>query len=549
MWMERSRFSASAMKCVSVLVVVSMTLVVIVGAQEIGGPIPPADIPTQCNSIEKCCMPTPYTGKPIYQFEFESHLPVRTRPAAHLVDADYIAKIEKAYTILRGLPDSDPRSLLNQMNLHCLYCDNALYWPGVEYPLAVHNSWLFLPWHRMFMYFHERILQGVLNDTSFALPYWAWDNSMDVTPVPNAMPAMYANRESSLWDPNRNNCSLPPFLTDLDTIGGCTTKSPDFIRIQNDRLLYTQIVVGSLTTSLFYGMPYRFGDFGGAGQGTFEDQPHGTVHLWVGNQSAEPPLIPYDDMGHFHRSSFDPIFYAHHANVDRLWQVWQGLPGGIRTAPHDPEFLNSAFTFYDQDGNLVKANISQFLDMEPLRYNYQELPTPWVTNGVAAGKENSIGLCNPLSKTAVESLIDATPKHKKSTDVISAAPLTFKVSRGTRKTKGTEVLEFSGLHLPDLTQQVHWKVYFFFPGANLTNSNPTCPEFAGTFNFLPVVGQAILNPKRVWRVAVGPKLEQLGYDYVDSIVVTIVQSSYPIQNVTFDKVKVIYDRSPEVTLD
>jgi len=166
---------------------------------------------------------------------------------------------------------------------------------------------------------------------------------------------------------------------------------------------------------------------------------------------------------------------------------------------------------------------------------------------VQAGNENTIALCNPLSESAVESLISDTKKHKKS-DVLGATPITFKVKRPKRQKKGTEVLELSGIHIPDNFLQVHWKAYLFFPSANLTNSGTTCPEWTGTFNFLPVVGQPTFNPKRVWRVAIGPKLKQIGKDYVDSIVLTIVQESNPIQLITFDKAKIFYDLSPKVSI-
>jgi polyphenol oxidase len=432
------------------------------------------------------------------------------------------------------------------MRLHCLYCDNALYYPGQKYPLEVHNGWFFLPWHRMFMYWHERILSKLLDDDTFALPYWAWDNSMDVKPVPNQMPDIYAKETSPLYDAARNNCSFPPFLVDLDTIGGCTTKTSDFIRIQNDRLQYTQLVIGAQTPALFYGMPYYFGDFGGGGPGTFEDQPHGTVHAWMGKPDAAPPLHPFDDMGNFGRAAYDPIFYAHHSNVDRLWSLWKQIPGGKRTHPTHPAFLNSVFTFYDENANLVKMNVSQSLDSDLLGYNFESLPTPWMTNGVQAGRENSIPLCNPLSKTATNSLISKTPKHKAS-DVLLGEPMTFKVTRPSKSKSGVEVLEISGLHIPNNTIQAHWKAYFFYPNVSFL-TGAACPEFAGTYNFIPHVGQAEYNPKRVWRVAVGPKLLQLGKDWVKSLVVTIVQTGQPLQALTFDNAKIICDRSPTVTL-
>jgi hypothetical protein len=48
--------------------------------------------------------------------------------------------------------------------VHCAYC-NELYqysFNGSPYPLQVHGSWFFLPWHRLYLHFHERILISLL---------------------------------------------------------------------------------------------------------------------------------------------------------------------------------------------------------------------------------------------------------------------------------------------------------------------------------------------------------------------------------------------------
>lgn len=534
--------------CFAVLCMVAVTS----EAKSLKRSIPAPDIPNQCNSIERCCMPTPYTGVPgIRQFEFEAEQPWRVRRPAHRLSKFELDRLERAYALLRALPDSDPRSLWNQKNLHCLYCDNALYYPGQKYPLEIHNGWYFLPWHRMFMYWHERIIAKVLNDSTFALPFWAWDNQQDVTDPPgNVIPPQYTNPNSSLYDPIRNNCSQANPYIDLDTRGGvCSNKTASYMRTQNNRLIYSQIVVGAPTTSLFYGMPYYFGDWGGAGPGTFEDQPHGTVHAWVGDPYAKPPLKTLDDMGNFGRAAFDPIFYAHHANVDRVWYLWNHIPSGARSFPQNPIFNNTQFTLYDENANLVKMNVSQVLDSNLLRYRYEYLPTPWVTNGVEPGKENSIPLCNPLSKRSVTSLIATTGKFSSKLVLTDTAALTFKVRRPKKSSRGTEVLQLSGLRIPNNTAQAHWKAYLFYPGVAVT-ANAACPEYAGTLNFLPHVGQATTNPKRAWRVAIGPKLEQIGKSYVKDIVITMVQTTKPPgQNLTFTKAQIYYDLSPHVTYD
>lgn len=39
---------------------------------------------------------------------------------------------------------------------------------------------------------------------------------------------------------------------------------------------------------------------------------HNWVHVWIGGTTAEVAWAAYD-----------PLFWAHHAMVDRLWRLWQ----------------------------------------------------------------------------------------------------------------------------------------------------------------------------------------------------------------------------------
>lgn len=115
-----------------------------------GAPFPAANL-QNCNSSEGCC--TPVLSNSTRYFEFPgASLPLRVRPAAHKLDDAYIAKYQRATDLMRGLPDTDSRSFLNQYKLHCMYCDNNLYFDNsIAYPLEIHRSWLFFPWHRWFL--------------------------------------------------------------------------------------------------------------------------------------------------------------------------------------------------------------------------------------------------------------------------------------------------------------------------------------------------------------------------------------------------------------
>ena len=56
----------------------------------------------------------------------------------------------------------------------------------------------------------------------------------------------------------------------------------------------------------------RFGDV--------ESTPHNYVHVDIAGLMEQPPAT----------AGQDPIFWLHHANIDRLWEVWLSLPGSVR---------------------------------------------------------------------------------------------------------------------------------------------------------------------------------------------------------------------------
>lgn len=360
-----SRFSMSSTWNLVLLVAATLlsTLLTVGGA-----PFPAPDF-NSCVSSENCC-PPPYSGN-ITAFQYNLGLPMRTRQAAHLVNATYLAKYQKAYARLRALPDTDGRSWLNQANLHCAYCDDGFSYNATGTYLEIHNSWLFLPWHRLYLYFHERILAKLIGDDTFTLPYWNWDNQTPTSPFANRMPKIFADKLynnknlSSLYDANRNKCAQPPYTVDLNSNGGCISTNASTLQTQNNRLMYTQMVSSPVTPPLFFGQAYRYGDQWGPGGGTIENAPHGSVHVWVGNPNAP---ISYDDMGNLGEAARDAMFYSHHANIDRLWTIWKTLPGGNRTDITDPDWLGTAFTFYDENGMLVTATVAQSLDLNLLRY-------------------------------------------------------------------------------------------------------------------------------------------------------------------------------------
>ncbi|CAA6667272.1 unnamed protein product [Spirodela intermedia] len=316
-----------------------------IGRDALALPIQAPDLskcqPTGTNSGTNCCPPT---------------TPPLVRPAAHTVDEAYLAKYKKAVKLMRELPPDDPRSFAQQANVHCAYCDGAydqVGFPGLE--LQVHNSWLFFPFHRFYLHFHERILGKLIGDESFALPFWNWD-----APAGMTLPKIYTDPRSSLYDPLRDAAHQPPALRQIDL---------------NLSIMYRQMISSARTTKLFMGQPYRAGGNRNPGSGSLETSPHGPVHVWVG----DPKQPNGENMGIFYSAARDPIFYAHHANVDRMWHLWKKLdPRNVDFT--DGDWLESSFLFYDEAARLVRVKVKDCLEPEMLGFTYQNVEVPWLRN-------------------------------------------------------------------------------------------------------------------------------------------------------------------------
>jgi polyphenol oxidase len=193
----------------------------------------PPDLPD--TEPDTNCCPTYGTG--ITDFSLPSaSSPLRVRPAAHLVDAGYLAKYERAVALMKELPADDPRSFEQQWHIHCAYCDGGydqVGFPDLE--LQIHNCWLFYPWHRFYLYFHERILGKLIGDDTFALPFWNWDAPGGMT-----LPPIYANSSSPLYDERRNPAHQPPVPLDLDFSGTDPSIPRDQLIDMNLKIMYRQ---------------------------------------------------------------------------------------------------------------------------------------------------------------------------------------------------------------------------------------------------------------------------------------------------------------------
>ena len=78
-------------------------------------------------------------------------------------------------------------------------------------------------------------------------------------------------------------------------------------------------------------------------------------------------------------AALDPIFWLHHANIDRLWEVWRRNPPA-HMDPTDPNWINGpgnigerVFAAPRPDGTAWIYTPGEMSDLENRGYNYDDL--------------------------------------------------------------------------------------------------------------------------------------------------------------------------------
>ncbi|KAL8467971.1 hypothetical protein ACS0TY_031279 [Phlomoides rotata] len=487
----------------------------------------PADLPSGAAPTNCCPPPT----SQIIDFKFPPPpSKLRLRPAAHLVDDAYLAKFNKAVELMRALPDDDPRSFKQQANVHCAYCDGAYDQAGFpDLELQVHNSWLFFPFHRYYLYFFERILGKLIDDPTFSIPFWNWDGPAGMT-----MPPIYANPNSPLYDSLRDRLHQPPTVMDLNYSGSDPSISPEQQTKRNLTVMYRQMVANSKTPRLFFGSAYRRGEEPNPGSGSVENIPHGPVHVWTGDRT-QPNT---ENMGNFYSAARDPIFYAHHSNIDRMWSLWKTL-GGRREDIKDKDFLDAAFVFYDENGQMVRVRVRDCLDNTKLGYDYQKVETPWVRS---RPQPRVSSVLRKLKKLGRAKAADAgSPREVLPAKLDRVVKVMVKRPKKKRSKKEKdeleEILVIKGI---ELERDVYAKFDVYINDEDDVVTTEENTEFAGSFVNVPHKHKHGKKIKTQLRLSITEIMEDLDAEDDDHVMVTLVPTSNG-DSITIHDVKIELD--------
>lgn len=159
-----------------------------------------------------------------------------------------------------------------------------------------HGPPQFLPWHRVYVYCFERILQKAVNDDTLGVPYWDWTKDLTL-PAAFREPVSGSQQKNPLFYSPRNP--------------GVSGNSKGEMPL---RLTEVEVSVRDMLSSRTLDARLKPDGTGNSGFGPqVETGPHGNVHVFVGDDRG---------MGFFEFAARDPVFWAHHANIDRLWESW-----------------------------------------------------------------------------------------------------------------------------------------------------------------------------------------------------------------------------------
>jgi tyrosinase len=195
-----------------------------------------------------------------------------------------------------------------------------------------HGGPLFLPWHRVMLRTIEQLLQQVLEDDTFGLPYWDWAADGELTAAQQL--------NSPMWDdncmgraanaPGRFTRTAFPVRLAVNSSNqlGQTNRALQRARgVGFDSLkpvlpvkASTDAAVNASPALVYDGDPWDRSSEGFRCCVEGWNPPndlHNLVHIWVGGD-----MLPS-------ASPNDPVFFLNHCNVDRVWEAWMQKNGRV----------------------------------------------------------------------------------------------------------------------------------------------------------------------------------------------------------------------------
>ena len=262
----------------------------------------------------------------------------------------------------------------------------------------------FLTWHRLYIYYNERNIRHQIANggggyaglgeevaAQFSLPYWDYTNQPYLPEAFRDKDYVYSHSDdfsvNPLYESGRSKTLLAGEPIDYDAKDSIAINVGDKVR---------NLCVNTMRQALDIDELLLLNDVSEFSRG-LEDRMHNIIHDYIGgavdpvdtasniyNRIYQTAKSGYGLMGHVPSAGFDPIFFLHHANIDRMFAAWEAIYGPItieemNTYAGDWSEISEMYQFWDSPTNswVTYESMEDMLDAaHSIEYDYQFLPKP-----------------------------------------------------------------------------------------------------------------------------------------------------------------------------
>lgn len=337
-------------------------------------------------------------------------------------DADNVLELY-AYgmAVTQALECTDPASWYYQGSMHSVPPRNEIEgdtvklcipydsisplrgWNSCPHMYPTHQQLNFLTWHRLYIYYYERnIRYHIANGGSgypglgdsiankFSLPYWDYTNQGDIPEPFTEKSYTYKSvklAENPLYEVGRSTTLMKGEPIDYN--------STDSIAITLADGSVKNLCIKTMKQALDYNDFLSLPDVSEFSRG-MEDRLHNVMHDYIGgavdsvdianvlyNRIYQSSKSGFGLMGQIPSAGFDPIFFLHHANIDRMFAGWEAAYGPITIEDMNTyagawDSISHIYQFWDTPTNswVTYNSMQEMLDAaHAIDYTYEQLPT------------------------------------------------------------------------------------------------------------------------------------------------------------------------------
>ncbi|NUS59944.1 MAG: hypothetical protein HOQ01_03255 [Lysobacter sp.] len=271
-------------------------------------------------------------------------------------------------------------------------------------PHSGQNPHFFLPWHRMYTYYLERVVRQITGRADFSMPYWHYCS--DDPAQRGVLPPQFRLPDDPVWGvlykPNRRAIA--------------NAGQPIQMNEPSDPMDISSIMSKEKYENV------------GADIGfcrAMDSGIHGRIHVLTGT-SVGMGGVPY--------AADDPLFAVHHATVDRMWASWNRNGGKNPTDTVAFPWLNTQFAMMRENGTRVALRSTQLWSIQTMGYAYDSyVPRPVAPPAAPASTTTT------MAKLAAKSPLSTKVAASDAMATLGATATTVRMLR-VSTAKQTEVL-------------------------------------------------------------------------------------------------------------